>query len=95
MEQHLIAITTLCAHYEIEVSFVDALHHTGLIEVEVIEEEPYLHQDQLTDLEKIIRLHHELNLNIEAIDVVFNLLEREQKLREEVAALRKRLKIYE
>lgn len=95
MEQKLVAITTLCSHYEIEVSFIDALHHTGLIEVEVIEEESYLHQDQLTDLEKMIRLHHELNLNIEGIDVVFNLLEKERKLREEVAILRKRLNIYE
>lgn len=95
MEQKLVAITTLCSHYEIEVSFIDALHHTGLIEVEVIEEESYLHQDQLTDLEKMIRLHHELNLNIEGIDVVFNLLEKERKLREEVAMLRKRLNIYE
>lgn len=95
MAQKLIAITTLCSHYEIEVSFIDALHHTGLIEVEIIEDESYLHQDQLTDLEKMIRLHHELNLNIEGIDVVFNLLEKERKLREEVAMLRKRLKIYE
>mgnify|MGYP000653790222 FL=1 len=43
----------------------------------------------------MIRLHHELNLNIEGIDVVFNLLEKERKLREEVAMLKKRLKRYE
>ncbi len=43
----------------------------------------------------MIRLHHELNVNIEGIDVVFNLLEKEKELREELIALKNRLKLYE
>lgn len=94
MENKLIAVTTLCSHYEIELSFVRALEHNGLIRVEMIREEPYLPEEQIRDFEKMIRLHQELNLNIEAIDVVFNLLEKEAKLRAELDALKSRLKRY-
>jgi len=95
MEKKLIAITTICSRYEIEHSFIDALHHTDLIELNIIEQERFIHEDQLRDLEKMIRLHHELNLNIEGIDIVFNLLEKEKMLREEITVLKNRLQRYE
>ncbi len=95
MEKNLIAITTLCSYYEIEFSFIDALHKTGLIQIVIIEQEQFIHQDQIRDLEKMIRLHHDLNVNIEGIDVVFNLLEKEKELREELIALKNRLRLYE
>jgi hypothetical protein len=95
MEKKLIAITTLCSHYEIEFSFIDALHNTGLIQIVIIEQDQFIHQDQISDLEKMIRLHHELNVNIEGIDVVLNLLEKEKELREELDALKNRLRLYE
>ena len=95
MKKNLIAITTLCSTYEIEFSFIDALHKTGLIQIVIIEQDHFIHQDQIRDLEKMIRLHHELNVNIEGIDVVFNLLEKEKELREELIALKNRLRLYE
>jgi len=76
MKKNLIAITTLCSYYEIEFSFIDALHKTGLIQIVIIEQDQFIPQDQIGNLEKMIRLHHELNVNIEGIDVVFNLLEK-------------------
>lgn len=95
MEKHLIAITTICSQYEVEFSFIDALHSYGLLTIETVEKDRYIHQDHINDLEKMIRLHHELNVNIEGIDVVFNLLEKEKALREEVVALKNRLKRFE
>ena len=95
MEKNLIAITTLCSTYKIEYSFFDALHKTGLIQIVIIEQDHFIHLDQIGDLEKMIRLHHELNVNIEGIDVVFNLLEKEKELREELIALKNRLRLYE
>ena len=94
-EKPLISTQTLCYNYNIEISFVTALNRMGLIQIEIIEEKQFIHQDQISDLEKIIRLHNELNLNLEGIDVVFNLLEKERALQDELNALKNRLRLYE
>ena len=94
-EQHLIPTQTLCSHYDIEISFVDALNKMGLIKINIIEHNQFIHQDQISDLEKIIRLHNELNVNLEGIDIVFNLLAKERKLQNELNVLRNRLRLYE
>lgn len=95
MEKNLIAITTLCTHYEIEFSFIDALQKTGLIQIVIIEQNQFIYEDKISDLEKMIRLHNELHVNMEGIDIVFNLLEKEKELKEELNTLRNRLRIYE
>lgn len=95
MDDQFIATKTICMHYQVEKTFVDALHHMGLIRLEIVEQDQFIHRDQISDLEKIIRLHQELDLNLEAIDVVFNLLEKERALREELTVLKNRLRRYE
>lgn len=94
-EKPLISTQTICLQYNIEISFVDALNKMGLIQIEIIEQKQFIHQDQISDLEMIIRLHNELNVNLEGIDVVFNLLEKERELRTELIALKNRLRLYE
>lgn len=93
--KYFISTQTLCSHYNIEISFVDALNKMGLIQIEIIEQNQFIHQNQIGNLEKIIRLHYELNVNLEGIDVVFNLLEKERELRNELIALENRLRLYE
>lgn len=94
-EQDLIPTQTICSHYNIEISFVDTLQNMGLIQIEVVEKNQYIHQDQISDLEKIIRLHNELEVNLEGIDVVFNLLQKEKELRNELNMLKNKLRLYE
>lgn len=94
-EQNLILIETLCVHYNIERDFIHELHEMGLIDLQLIEQQSYFHTEKINDLEKILRIHHELNVNMEGIDVVFNLLEKQMALREELKTLRNRLRRYE
>lgn len=93
--QDLIPTHTLCAHYDIEITFVNELDEMGLIHIELIEEKPFIHSDQLNRLEKIMRLYHDLELNLEGIDVIFHLLEQQEALNKEVKELRSRLRLYE
>ncbi|SIN72385.1 chaperone modulator CbpM [Algoriphagus halophilus] len=95
VETHLIAIKTICLNYGIDNSFVEELNEFGLIHIEFIQNDKFIHQDQISDLEKMIRLRNELNLNLEGIDVVFNLLQKEKELKEELTILKNRLKLYE
>jgi hypothetical protein len=95
IQQHLIPTHTICTQYNIEISFVDALNKMGLIKIEIVEEKQFIHHEQIGDLEKIIRLYNELNVNLEGIDVVFNLLEKEKQLKNELIVLKNRLRLYE
>lgn len=93
--QDWIPAQTICSLYDIELSFVDTLGSMGLIKIEIIEQRHFIHQDQVSNLEKIMRLRNELNLNLEGIDVVFNLLEKERLLRNELTQIKNRLRVYE
>lgn len=93
--QNLILIDKICIHYKIEFSFINALDNIGLLEIETIDQSKFINQDKIGDLEKMIRLHNELNVNIEGIDVVFNLLQKEKALQKEINTLKNRLRLYE
>ena len=94
-KQDLILIDILCINYKIKFSFFDALDNIGLIKIETFEQNKFIHQDKISDLEKMITLHQELNVNLEGIDIVFNLMEKELKLRDEINSLKNRLRLYE
>jgi hypothetical protein len=94
-DHNLLSTETLCTQYNIEISFIDALHTMDLIHIEIVEKNHFIHPEQLGTLEKIIRLHYELNVNLEGIDIVFNLLEKERALKNELNSLRNRLRLYE
>jgi len=89
---NLILIETLCTHYDVEVSFIDSLSDLGLIEVQTVEQTRYLPEEKVTHLERIIRLHQELDVNPEGIDVIFNLLEKINRLNEELSEAKNTLR---
>lgn len=93
--EQLIPVQTICNCYQIEVSFLNGLNEIGLIEINTIETVSYIHEDQIRAIEKMIRLHHELDVNIEGIDVVFNLLHKINELQSDLTAARRRLRMYE
>ncbi|WPR75563.1 chaperone modulator CbpM [Algoriphagus sp. NG3] len=95
MAQHnLILIETLCTHYEIEVSFVDSLYNLGLIEILTVEQTRFIPEEKVADLEKMIRIHQDLEVNPEGIDVIFNLLKKVDSLQNELADTKSRLRRY-
>lgn len=93
--ENLIPLTQLCLHYQVELSFFSSLNEIGLIEIETIEQSQFLHPDKINDVEKMIRLYHELNVNLEGIDVVFNLLQKVEALQDELISVKNRLQAYE
>lgn len=90
-----IPIVQLCEHYSVEVSFFNELHDEGLITITTLEHTSYIHQDKISDVEKMIRIHQELNINTEGIDAVFNLLHKIDRLQNELIILNNRLRLYE
>lgn len=95
MKRNFIQIDELCRHYKVELAFFDRLREEGLIETYVYEETICLDQEQISNLEKMIHLHQDLHLNIEGIDVALNLLNKVEKLHQELRSVKNRLRLYE
>jgi hypothetical protein len=91
----LLRLEDLCVHYEVEHTFFMHLSEAGLIEITIINNTHYIHPDRINDVEKMMRLHHDLELNIEGIDVVFHLLQKIDCLNTELVSVRNRLLLYE
>ncbi|WP_269223148.1 MULTISPECIES: chaperone modulator CbpM [Flavobacterium] len=90
-----ILLQKVSAHYQVELSFFNHLHDLGLIEIEIMEQSPYIHENQMHNLERMIRLHNELEVNPEGIDVIFNLLQKIDHLQKELIATHNRLRLFE
>ena len=93
--ENLIPIPQLCSHYELEMSFFVNLNEIGLLQITTVETTSYIDLDSIQKIEKIIHLHQDLEVNIEGIDVVFNLLQKMDSLQNEVTALKNRLRLHE
>lgn len=90
----MILAQEFCTHYQVEMNFIHSLQEFGLVEVISNEGNDYLSADQLNELEKMIRLHYDLNVNVEGIDVILHLLEQLDEAQRETNELRNQLKFY-
>jgi hypothetical protein len=95
MKTEFIAIDELCRHYEVDRCLLIEMKEIGIIEVVSVSGSDCIRLEQVTKLEKTLRLQEDLNLNLEGIDVVFNLLQQIDDLNAELLELRNRLRLYE
>jgi hypothetical protein len=93
--EDMVPASEFCVHHNIELSFIDSLREYGLVETILIEEKVYLPVSQLGHLEKIVRLHFDLEINLEGIETIAHLLEKVNTLQDRVTMLTNRLKAYE
>lgn len=93
--KNLVAVSDFCQHHNIEISFVQTLQETGLIEVTIVQENGFINVDQLHQLEKIVRFYYDLDINIEGIETINHMLLRINTMQDEIMGLRNRLGIYE
>jgi len=94
MEEQLVPAQEFCSHHQVEMNFIYSLREYGLIEVISNEGNDYLSLDRLKELERIVRLHYDLNVNVEGIDVILHLLNQLEAAQHETHELRNQLKLY-
>lgn len=92
---HLISVRDFCVHHHVEITFVETLADNGLIETTLVEQTTYVQPEQVGRLEKFVRLHQELAIHTEDLDVVSDLLDRVEDLQQQLARLKNRLIFYE
>jgi chaperone modulatory protein CbpM len=94
-EENLILLSEFAISLGVDTAFFLTLEERGLINIIRIEQEIYIDIFELPRLEKIIRLHGELEINVEGIEAITHLLERIENLQNEIVSLENRLRLYE
>ena len=91
----LIPADQFCAQHNIELSFISTLHESGLIKIITVEQTQFIPEDHLSDLEKLVRLHYDLDINLEGLEAITYLIERIEGLQNELRQTRSKLRLYE
>jgi chaperone modulatory protein CbpM len=95
MTKGLIATNDFCTYHQVEYTFIHSLSEAGLVEITVVDQTEYIPETQLQKLERMIRLHHELEINVAGIEAIAHLLSRVEGIQEEMRLLQNRLRRYE
>lgn len=93
MNSELIIINEYCTRSDVEPEFIFSLEQEGLIEISIVDNKQYIHISQLDALERYIRWHYDLSVNIEGIDIIQNLLNRIDEMQAEILHLKEIAKL--
>ena len=93
--KQLVPVAQFCITQSIEIAFIESLQQYGLVEITTVEEQRFVDEEQLADLERYVRLHYDLEINIAGIEAIAHLLERVQQVQAQNTALQNRLSRYE
>lgn len=94
-KEELVEATIFCNYYQIEHSFISSLKESGLVEFIIVDEQTFIPHSQLQQLEKMIRLHQELEVNLNGVEVIVHLLQRMEQMEQELSSLKSKLSFYE
>lgn len=89
-----ISIKTCTVSYQIEPDFLHSLNDLGLIQIEQQANEDVIEDDQLGLLEKFIRLHYDMHVNMEGLEAIHELLTQINDYEYKVQKLKAELSIY-
>ncbi len=93
--ENLIPVGKFCESHQIDITFVARLRENGLVDLVSDSDVLYVHVENIPRLERIVRLHFELNINVEGIEAISHLLERLEEKQQEITLLKNRLRLYE
>ncbi|MDX1762063.1 MAG: chaperone modulator CbpM [Christiangramia sp.] len=94
-KEDLIPAEEICIRYKVQRQFINSLYESGIIEIVEVEETEYIHCDHLSDFERMMRLHQDLDINLEGLEAVNHLLKQIEDLQKDNLRLRNRLGLYE
>src|SRR4249919_2610297 len=93
--ENLIPAALCCQQYNVDLSFIQSLDQYGFLHVVSVNSMQFIEMDELQTLEKFIRMHYELDINMQGIEAINFLLERVQNMQHEIAYLKSKLNVYE
>ena len=91
----LISTNDFCTWHQVEYTFITSLQEAGLVEITIVDKTEYIPETQLQKLEKMVRMHHDLDINIAGIEAITHLLDRLESIQEDMRTLKNKLRLYE
>ena len=94
-KEEMVAASEFCRSHNVEISFLYSLSESGLLEITNVEETVFISQEQLPELEKLVRLHYDMDINLEGIEAIHHLLQQMKTMQDEMRVLKNKLALYE
>jgi chaperone modulatory protein CbpM len=95
MRENLITVNDFCVYHNVEYTFIDYLADAGLVKVATVNKTSCIPLDEIQKLERLVRLHNELEINEPGLATINNLLQKIEDMQQEMSVLKSRLSIYE
>jgi len=95
LTDQLISVHEFCSYHQLDITFVETLEQQGLIQITTVEQGLYIQPDAVAPLERLVRLHQDLAIHTDDLDVVNELVERIESLQQQITQLQNRLAFYE
>ncbi|UIR55141.1 chaperone modulator CbpM [Sphingobacterium sp. SRCM116780] len=95
METTLIRLTDYCNSRKVEITFIETLNEYGLLHIIVQQEEKYIEEEQLRDLERFANWYYDLDVNPAGIEVANHLIHKVEHLQDELQRLKNYIKALE
>ena len=90
-KDELIPAEDFCMYHNVEYAFISSLQDSGLISITSVERSTYIPADEIQKLEKLVRLHYDLDINLEGIETIYHLLEKIEEMQKEILHLKNRI----
>lgn len=89
-EIRLISTVDICRFHDVDDTFIGSLNKAGLIVFEEVNQTAFISENELEKLERLIRLHNELEINVAGLEAISHLLERIVEMQEQIRVLKNR-----
>ena len=90
--EKLISLRNISSNYDVEISFIRSLSELGILNVITLEDDECIEEDCLADVERLMRMHYDLEINLAGIEAIWHLLQRVNEMQNELIRLKNRVK---
>ncbi len=94
MQEDKITMEEYAQQSHTDIQFVNQLTEYGLIEIVIEQQVHYIPSHQLPLLEKYVRMYYDLDINMEGIEAISHLLQRIERMQNEMEGMRRRLLMF-
>lgn len=89
-KKNLIPANEFCKYNEVETSFILWMANAGLISI-VQDDDIYFQEQEMQKIERMMRLHYDLEINFAGLETIDHLLENIHTMQNEIRQLRNKL----